>query len=148
MLTRDKDSQNSVAAATSPWPNILQLPSRSHDTSSDKAYQALKRWISDCLHDHSICSNRTVSNLPKRVLEIWNGQVYLRDSLGVQAKYACLSHCWGEKGAALQLNSATRETLKKGFLVQHLPKTFADAADTSSKLGIRYLWIDSICMYI
>jgi len=34
-----------------------------------------------------------------------------------------------------------------GVVRARLPKTFRDAVDICSKLGIRYIWIDAICQY-
>jgi hypothetical protein len=119
----------------------------SDETSSHEAYNALKKWLATCLSDHGSCSKETATSLPRRVLEIKESHVYLRDLHKAQAKYACLSHCWGSCGASLQLNSATIMTLKKGIPKSKLPKTFRDAAEICIVLDIRYLWIDAICKY-
>ncbi|KAH8749115.1 heterokaryon incompatibility protein-domain-containing protein [Diaporthe sp. PMI_573] len=46
--------------------------------------------------------------------------------------------------------STTRENLesrtKTGFYINILPATFRDAVTVTRKLGIRYLWIDSLCI--
>ncbi|KAF2026075.1 HET-domain-containing protein, partial [Setomelanomma holmii] len=59
---------------------------------------------------------------------------------------ACLSHCWGKKGAALQLTPDTVDTLRSGVARAELPKTFRDAAEIFEKLGIHFLWIDAMCI--
>ena len=75
----------------------------------------------------------------------------LCDSADVQGqggdqRYATLSHCWGSSRDFL----TTRESLaqmKEGFrLSDRLPKTFSDAILVAHKLGIPYLWIDSLCI--
>jgi hypothetical protein len=124
-----------------------QRISTSNETSSHEAYNALKKWLATCLSDHGSCSKKTATSLPRRVLEINGSHVYLRDLHKVQAKYACLSHCWGSHGTSLQLNSATILTLRKGISRLELPKTFRDTAEICAGLGIRYLWIDAICKY-
>jgi hypothetical protein len=145
-IYKSSDVTAEVVSSTSQWPNIEKLPSRSHEPSSEKAFETLNRWISECFQDHKVCSKRTVSNLPKRVLEIRDYHVYLKSLPGLQAKYACLSHRWGKQGASLKLTSATFETLNSGILTEDLPKTFADAAKINRRLGIRYIWIDAVCM--
>jgi hypothetical protein len=132
-------------ALSSEWPRIIQISPRSLNTSSEKSYQSLRRWLSGCLDNHTRCSKGTVTNLPKRILEICDDHVYLRESEDSQGKYACLSHCWGKQGASLQLNSGTIQMLKDGIMKQQLPKTFADAIEVSKALEIRYLWIDAMC---
>jgi hypothetical protein len=88
-----------------------------------------------------------VSALPKRVIEINGDHVYLRELKDFAAKYVCLSHCWGKKGAALKLTSATHGTLRGGVARAQLPKTFREATDICTRLNIRFLWIDAICKY-
>lgn len=56
-----------------------------------------------------------------------------------------LSHCWGRT----QFITTTRDTLKQriaGIALTDLSKTFKDAVSLTRKLGIRYLWIDSLCI--
>ncbi|KAH7386841.1 heterokaryon incompatibility protein-domain-containing protein, partial [Phaeosphaeria sp. MPI-PUGE-AT-0046c] len=62
------------------------------------------------------------------------------------ATYACLSHCWGKTGAALQLRKTTFESLKHGVAVEKLPKTFREAMKICKELGIRFIWIDALCI--
>lgn len=64
---------------------------------------------------------------------------------GQYDSYVTLSHCWGHFNIL---------TTTKGNLERHhdysnlhlLPKTFQDAVKISSHLGIRCLWIDSLCI--
>lgn len=56
-----------------------------------------------------------------------------------------LSHCWGGK---LQ-NRTTRATLEKhqrNIDPGQLSKTIRDACQTAKSIGIRYLWVDSLCI--
>ncbi|KAF1989441.1 HET-domain-containing protein, partial [Aulographum hederae CBS 113979] len=60
-------------------------------------------------------------------------------------EYACLSHCWG----GLQPIQTTRgniESHKRGIDLAKLPLTFREAVLFTRRLGIRYLWIDSLCI--
>jgi hypothetical protein len=56
-----------------------------------------------------------------------------------------LSHCWGKE----QIITTTTNTLqdrKAGIKISELPKTFRHAIRITRGLGIRYLWIDSLCI--
>jgi hypothetical protein len=117
------------------------------DTSSQNAYSTVKRWMAECLSNHNICSQHTVADLPKRIIEIDGDHAYLRESKDLKASYACLSHCWGKNGAALQLTNATIDRLKRGIVKQLLPNTFRDALEICTQLGIKFLWIDAICKF-
>jgi hypothetical protein len=127
------------------WSTIAQERLTSGDTSSEVAFDMVTSWIAECLANHSRCSKNNLSSLPKRIIEIFDDRVYLREMGGAQQKYASLSHCWGEKGAALQLTNATIGTLKDGFPRNMLPRTFRDATEICSRLGICFIWIDAIC---
>jgi len=59
--------------------------------------------------------------------------------------YIALSHCWGGN-SHVQTTIATRPEYLSRIKLDILPKTFADAIQTVRQLGIRYLWIDSLCI--
>lgn len=72
------------------------------------------------------------------------GVVKLRITDGLEvSKYAALSHCWGKK-RILCLTEGNLKEFCRGFAVSDLPKTFRDAIEITSWLGIQYLWIDSL----
>jgi hypothetical protein len=121
------------------------LPSR--DTSSIQAYQKVRTWIDTCFKEHETCSKNLSSSLPKRVLQLTGSLVCLRELQDTQGIYACLSHCWGEKGPSLKLTRATSEMLQRGLTKAEMPQTFADAVEVCSKLCISYIWIDALCQY-
>jgi hypothetical protein len=41
---------------------------------------------------------------------------------------------------------ATLQDMKNGFLPQQAPGTFRDAITVVGRLGIQYLWVDSLCI--
>jgi hypothetical protein len=61
------------------------------------------------------------------------------------AKYVCLSHCWG-RAYHITTTSSTIRDRKAGIGWNELAKTFQDAITFTRRLGIRYLWIDSLCI--
>jgi hypothetical protein len=63
----------------------------------------------------------------------------------MRARYVTLSHCWGGR-VNLATTTETLETHKKGIPLPTMPKTFADAVEITRRLGIRYLWVDSLCI--
>lgn len=56
-----------------------------------------------------------------------------------------LSYCWGSK-EFLKLTLSTNKKLVEGMKISDLPKTFQDAIHLTRSLGIRYLWIDALCI--
>ncbi|KAF8962342.1 heterokaryon incompatibility protein-domain-containing protein, partial [Flammula alnicola] len=64
---------------------------------------------------------------------------------GQRGHYAALSHCWGKE----QLLTTTQATIAKrmrGIPLEQMPKTFQDAVAITRGLGLRYIWIDSLCI--
>jgi hypothetical protein len=114
--------------------------------------QALK-WLQDCEdeHKHRHCRRREeTTKLPTRVLDLGEAPtiqdpIKLFETKGDQGKYMTLSHCWG----SVQFLTTTRctfEERKAGIQLAELPQTFKDAVSFTRSLGIRYLWIDSLCI--
>jgi len=60
-------------------------------------------------------------------------------------RYVALSYCWGGRTPL----RTTWENLKshiRSLSSQDLPQTFVDAIAVTSALGVKYIWIDSICI--
>jgi hypothetical protein len=56
-----------------------------------------------------------------------------------------LSHRWGSADF-LKLTRATMHKFCDNILLKDMPKTFRDATIVTRALGIRYLWVDSLCI--
>ena len=94
--------------------------------------------------------------LPTRLLDLQpgldDGVIRLRptqnDNTAGTINYIALSHCWGPKGLP-DIAKTTKATFKdrtQGIRIPDLPKSFQDAVKICQELGIRYLWIDSLCI--
>lgn len=87
--------------------------------------------------------------LPTRVLDLGDQKtakicLFVPDE-GTVGKYAALSYCWGRSNHFV-LTTATMEDRKKGFDVGELPGTLQDAVEVSRQIGLRYLWVDALCI--
>ena len=71
--------------------------------------------------------------------------VRLYESRGEAAAYVSLSHCWGRR-PFLRTLSGNLSAHRDGIAWERLPPTFRDAVQFTRRLGIRYLWIDSLCI--
>jgi hypothetical protein len=133
----------------------------SDHTSSDEVFRLAKSWIDRCEISHDCRNNgsedpwyptrlidmESVSN-PKtceglvRLVETKN-EPRLQGALKV--RYVTLSHCWGGANF-IRLTNETVPRFERGISVEELPQTFQDAIRFSRRLGIRYIWIDSLCI--
>lgn len=61
--------------------------------------------------------------------------------------YWTLSHRWGNPDKIKQLLKITERRLREGISLNELSPTFRDAILLVSRLGYRYIWIDSLCIF-
>jgi Heterokaryon incompatibility protein (HET) len=106
-------------------------------------------WVHNCVENHESCAAK-IMTLPSRVLDLEGcinpRDIKLRETEGrLHGHYAALSHCWGRVGH-FTTTSASMASRKEGIQIEELPKTFQDAVEIVRRIGIRYLWIDSLCI--
>jgi Heterokaryon incompatibility protein (HET) len=88
--------------------------------------------------------------LPTRLLDVGDdGTSHIRLCLGESIlsnrRFTSLSHCWGDV-VPLRLTRDSLESFMRDIDVDLLPKTFRDAIIITRKLGLKYLWVDSLCI--
>lgn len=107
----------------------------------------MKRWIQECFDEDSECKEVLERDFLGRILDAGTEGDSVRlceDGFSVDS-YIALSHCWG-KSPVLKTTSQTIDRHRQGIPIKSLPNTFQDAVMTTRRLGIRYLWIDSLCI--
>lgn len=115
---------------------------------AEGSVQSARSWLRACENDHTNCVRPQKTPLPTRVIDVGSSDpatARLLVSHGESAPYVTLSHTWGE-GPSL---TATKENLQGLQLVistDELPKTFQDAITLTRVMGMRYLWIDALCI--
>ncbi|KAK3057099.1 hypothetical protein LTR09_002138 [Extremus antarcticus] len=109
-----------------------------------------RTWVDECLSHHVPCRRSTSAPLPTRVIELGSSdekptpRLQINDN-GELGQYVTLSHCWGT-GSELKLTDSNREAFRKAIPFDQLPRTFQDAIQISMALGVRYIWIDALCI--
>jgi hypothetical protein len=127
-------------------------------TPSERRWEQITKWIQSCSLIHDEC--RTVkcaavsdeSKLPTRLIEIGdvgNLTVRVRETSELQQsefeEYMTLSHCWGAV-VPKKLTKDNYLSMLEGIALSDLPATFLEAVQLTRRLGVRYLWIDSLCI--
>ena len=114
----------------------------------------IRRWARECHETHDKCRHSgagspssTDPELPTRVLDVSSpsGHPFLFVSNGARGKYTALSHCWGGR----QLNTTTKANYDAHRQrIEHttLSKTVQEVIKVTQALGLRYLWVDSLCI--
>ncbi|CAO2650182.1 Nn.00g014740.m01.CDS01 [Neocucurbitaria sp. VM-36] len=59
--------------------------------------------------------------------------------------FAALSYVWGMQQTFILLTT-NKDVLSDGFQIVQLPKTIQDAVIVTRRIGLRYLWIDALCI--
>ncbi|OLN92774.1 hypothetical protein CCHL11_06733 [Colletotrichum chlorophyti] len=116
---------------------------------STKNFALAREWLSSCRNSHVNCLSHTLRQLPTRVIDVGELQndenVRLFLTNGMKADYIALSHCWGGAISPL-LTAQTLMPFQTSIAISDLPANFRDAIIITRQLGIRYLWIDSLCI--
>jgi hypothetical protein len=60
--------------------------------------------------------------------------------------YTALSHCWGAVAGHLVTMTANLKQMIRGIPIEEIPKTYIDAFEITRSLGVRYIWIDALCI--
>jgi hypothetical protein len=86
--------------------------------------------------------------LPDRVIHVRSDPdgLCLVRGLGRKAQYVTLTHCWGKTVAPLHTTTRNLPYMEAQIPFDKLPKSFQDAVIVCRKLGISYLWIDTLCI--
>ena len=98
-----------------------------------------------------MCSSSSeTARLPTRVLDLEVGLshncIRLADMQGKSGRYICLSHCWGKSRKKCLTTKGNLEANKASIPVDQLLPSMQDAIAVTRKFGVRYLWIDSLCI--
>ena len=110
-----------------------------------------KEWLNECFNEHPECRwppSDEDPYLPTRVIEVLGPlqpNVRLIHPGKGRGKWAALSHKWGLQSLT-RLERGNINLFSKGIQTSSLPATFRDAIIVARRLGIRYLWIDSLCI--
>jgi hypothetical protein len=109
----------------------------------------MRSWIDTCVTTHVECSSNIDVELPTRLVDVGLSdsnqlRIYVpkRRTTG---RYVALSYCWGD---AQTFTSTTKSisTLVQGFSTQSLLRSIRDAITVTRALGVKFLWVDSLCI--
>lgn len=135
-----------------PWSAFGTSAQVAPNVLSDTCTQRLSQWIEDCITNHSSCKSLTQSARPARLLKV----ELLTDTADPTVilisvdqeddyKYVALSHYWA-RSKPIKTTSLNVHERSAGIQWGDLPEVFQDTVRLSLRLGIRYIWIDSLCI--
>lgn len=118
----------------------------------------LKKLFQACQTKHERCRRLRESlspkTLPRYLLDLTaykDGQVRLFETKGATGmiSYAALSYCWGRNCEKIHKQKTLEKNFQArlhGFPLKDLPKTLRHAARVCRIIGLRYLWVDAVCI--
>ncbi|KAN0092390.1 HET domain containing protein [Hyaloscypha variabilis] len=130
------------------WENASELQREAPRRTDDpECFELVQTWIHKCCSRHPICSRASITRLPTRVISVGvDGDAavpFLLETSGETGPYVALSHRW-EQNLSFKTTMANLESHK--VALETLPATFRDAVVVCRKVGIRFLWIDAVCI--
>lgn len=108
----------------------------------------VRRWLDQCLGTHARCGSSADSPLPTRVLDLGSrasSTIRLREPDCQVGRYICLTYCWG-RSDFIKTTRDNIERHKQGIAFEESPRNFQDTVRIARALGVRYVWIDSLCI--
>lgn len=116
----------------------------------------IRQWLEDCERTHQCVPTGRLGYCPKRLLDLGDKddtrcKLVETQSLREQRhyiKYAAFSHPWGvaEDHHHFKSTKANSPDHLIAIELDQLPVNYKDAIHVCRAVGMRYLWIDSICV--
>lgn len=122
----------------------------------------VRSWLHGCRKEHTQCSpseSETKTKLvrPTRLIDLGLPQhnqdpsprlVDVADiDPSIKIEYTALSYCWGvDRCPEAMTTRSSEESHRQQIVFSSLPKTFRDAMTMTAAVGIRFIWIDSLCI--
>ncbi|KAF3039016.1 hypothetical protein E8E12_006925 [Didymella heteroderae] len=129
-------------------PSIFPFVTANRELGNELNMRAVDRWVKS----FSLTSCNTTlpaSQLPARLIDLDKSEILrvieTRHIYDTNLQYAALSYVWGANQKFV-LTSTTRSDLENGFDASHLPRTIRDAIKTARRTGLRYIWVDALCI--
>jgi len=117
------------------------------DVAAPSSYQLALECLDHCARFHEQCPKPMAATLPDRVIDCStpeNPKIVLTNG-NMQGLYVTLSYIWGGP----QPTSSTQNIemhVTQGLKMKDFPNTIREAVSATHRLGLRYLWIDALCI--
>lgn len=131
------------------------VPALSGHTGSVESWRYVLERLRNCQAHHDLCAEEKTW-LPTRLVEICSDvdtprpvsysnsfRVVESANIATRRSYATVSHMWGAH-QTIALTTETQDAYTAGISNHMMPKKYLEAAIVARRLGIKYLWIDSL----
>ncbi len=117
------------------------------NSGSDECLRLATTLLRRCFNEHKSCSSQypVSAELPTRIINIDGENPRLVDGSGRHGTFAALSYCWGGD-VNFTLTISTEQSFSQSLPLAQFPTTLRDSINVTKALGIRYIWIDALCI--
>lgn len=136
-----------TSARRTTYAAIIQAWLQACDESHAECRKSRDNWY----EPHARCPEPGEAKLPKlptRVLDVESTDpdvIKVIETADQKGPYIALSHCWGGN-IAMKTTRDNFRARQRDIRVHDLPKSFQDAVAVTRAAGLRYLWIDALCI--
>ncbi|KAI9148350.1 hypothetical protein HJFPF1_12181 [Paramyrothecium foliicola] len=152
---------------------VQSVSEQTRATTRERKFDRIRAWFAEDMRKWGLSKERFIRGLyfPSRIVDLGTAEeqqeclssgnhasprlklISLRDGEPCMLPnnepwiaYAALSHRWGESTKACVTTQANLAARLEGFEFSQLCQTFKDAIMVTREMGIRYIWIDSLCI--
>ncbi|KAI8717047.1 HET domain-containing protein [Fusarium sp. LHS14.1] len=116
-----------------------------------------KGWLSTCREGHETCTYYSIDGgrdqqrtVPTRLIDVGNDERPARlrivtEDDGNDIEYLTLSYAWGPATSSSKTTASNLGDMAVS-LPKELPRTIHDAIIFTRAMGVRYLWVDALCI--
>ncbi|KAM7187299.1 Heterokaryon incompatibility protein (HET) domain containing protein [Naviculisporaceae sp. PSN 640] len=158
----ERDPEENPSPGVGDWLEVYEVPGKpskyklrgrrtTFDRDPDLYIPLIKQWVDDCRKTHKACYASSDKEMPTRVIDVSfkPDRVRLITTGPMHEPYIALSYCWGaDTSGIFTLTKQTYPVMTDGagLPVGKLAKTHCEVVALVRSLGIRYLWIDALCI--
>lgn len=116
-------------------------------------FELLKNWLRCCQEWHGDSCDKPIFEIKEvkmppyfKVIDVYKQCIV---DVPPHSRYLALSYVWGSVKPLSAIRSNILDLQQPGSLIAHsnnIPTTIKDAIDLVTRLGERYLWVDSLCI--
>ncbi|KAI8177250.1 hypothetical protein KHU50_003647 [Colletotrichum sp. SAR 10_65] len=165
-LSEPEDEEDGLSPSRPRIPTRLCSPEPGPEPSySDEGINAVaalvKGWLADCRKGHAQCDTAVSgqrsghagrSDAPTRLVDVGEEgdemslRILLNNEEDPVTEYITLSYAWGSRGSDIKLTASNIAQMTDVVDWARLPKTIQEAVIFTRKLGVRYIWVDALCI--
>ncbi|RSL88965.1 hypothetical protein CEP52_015057 [Fusarium oligoseptatum] len=151
-------------ASPKPISHLLSTEYAEQSIYSDKGIAVVaaqaKNWLNICCKDHETCAgfiaiggHESKKIIPTRLIDVGNDEQgqpaklhIVSEDDGTDIEYLTLSYAWGPVPDFPKTTKSNLQGMMTRLPWSKLPRTIQDAIVFTRAMGIKYLWVDALCI--